>query len=257
MLKTSAFAALALMFTSTAFAADVKLKTDDGLSIAGSAYGKGERGVLLVHGQGRSRADWHNFGEKLSHNGFSVLTVDLRGHGASGGEITDETWPLMVKDVTAAVGWLIKNGAVHVSVIGAEVGANLALNGANGNEDIDNVIMLSPGLNIHGVKVSTAIGAYGERPLLLIADPADATSARAAGLIADKVKGKKKLELLAGAGSGVQMLNKAASVEGLLVGWLNDAYGGSEDLKGTKREVGSGEVTDIETSGTRFGEKDE
>ncbi len=256
MLKIGTLAGLMLMVAATAHAGDVKLRTDDGVSLTGTALGEGEKGVLLVHGQGRTRADWANFGQKLSTNGFHVLTVDLRGHGASPAQLTDETWPLMVKDVNASVAWLRKNGVVHVTIIGAEVGANLALNAANGNPDINNIVMLSPGLNINGIKVSAALGAYGDRPLLLIADSTDATSARAAGLIHDKVAGKKKLELLDGAGSGVKMLNTAASLEGMLVGWLNDAYGGSDDLKGTKREVSSGDVSDIETSGTRFGDRE-
>ena len=256
MFKMSAFGALLAMMTTQASAADMKLKTDDGVSLAATSYGNGAKGVLLIHGQDRSRKDWDNFGEKLSLNGFNVLTVDLRGHGASGGELSDEAWPLMVKDVAAGVAWLHDSGAAHITIIGAELGANLALNGAAGNDNVNNVVMLSPGLNINGVKVSAALGGYGERPLLLIADSDDATSARAAGLIADKVVGKKKLELLAGAGSGVKMLNTDASVEGMLVGWLNDAYGGASVIKHSQREVRSGEVdADIETSGTRFGEK--
>jgi len=257
MSKMTAWVVLGLLTTASAFAGDVQVKTADGVALSASAFGQGEKGVLLVHGQGRSRADWTNFGQKLSNNGFRVLTIDLRGHGASGGAIQEETWPLMVADVTASAAWLRGQGATHVTVIGAEVGANLAFSAANGNEQIDSVVMLSPGLNINGVKVSGAISGYGDRPLLLIADPQDATSARAAGLIVDKVTGKKKLELVDGGGSGVRMLNTDASVEGLVVGWMNDAYGGSDDLKSTRREVGSGEVQDFQTSGTRFGEKSE
>jgi len=256
MLEKMFVVGLGLCAGATSWAGDIQVKTADGVSLSGTAFGTGEKGVVLVHGQGRSRADWSSFGEKLSKNGFHVLTIDLRGHGASAGSITEEAWPLMVKDVSASAGWLRKRGATHVTVIGAEVGANLAFSAANGNEEIDSVIMLSPGLNINGVKVSGAINGYGERPLLLIADSKDPTSSRAAGLIVDKVSGKKKLELVAGAGSGVKMLNTEASVEGLVVGWMNDAYGGSDDLKSTRREVSSGEaVQDIQTSGTRFGEK--
>jgi pimeloyl-ACP methyl ester carboxylesterase len=258
MMQTVVFSMLGLFAAATAGAADVQVKTSDGVALAATAFGQGEKGVLLVHGQGRTRADWSSFGQKLSNNGFHVLTVDLRGHGASGGALDEAAWPLMVNDVNASADWLRSKGANHVTIIGAEVGANLAFSAANGNDGINSVIMLSPGLNIHGVKVSAAISAYGERPLLLIADSTDATSSRAAGLIADKVTGKKKLELVEGIGSGVKMLNTEASVEGLVVGWMNDAYGGSEDLKGTRREVNSGDVSDdITTSGTRFGEKSE
>ena len=252
------FGVLGLCAVSTAEAADVQVETGDGVALAATALGQGEKGVLLVHGQGRTRADWSNFGQKLSNNGFHVLAVDLRGHGASGGELDEAAWPLMVNDVKASTDWLRGHGANHVTIIGAEVGANLAFAAASGNDQISSVIMLSPGLNINGVKVSAAISAYGDRPLLLIADATDATSSRAAGLIADKVTGKKKLELVEGAGSGVKMINTEASIEGLVVGWMNDAYGGSEDLKATRREVSSGEVSDdITTSGTRFGEKSE
>ena len=56
----------------------------DGKPIAFDVCGNGP-GLLLLHGAGKTRSDWHSAGyvERLS-KGFTVVTVDTRGQGESG-----------------------------------------------------------------------------------------------------------------------------------------------------------------------------
>ncbi len=244
-----------LLSANPAFAGTVRLSTADGKSLSAVSYGAGEKGVLLIHDAKRDASDWENFADRLSSNGFRVLAVDLRGHGASkaaADPLGEADWLSMVDDVDAGAAWLQSKGAKSVSVVGAALGANLALNAASDNEVITNVVMLSPGLNIQGVKVGSAISAYGERPLMLVADKGDAVSAKAATLLDGKAAGKKQLELVDGGASGHRMLNTVATLEPTLVGWLNGAFGEGVELARPDRKLETGEAEDIETTGVKY-----
>ena len=58
--------------------------SSDGIQVAYDRCGSGQA-ILLVHGGGGSRLDWHQAGyvERLQED-FTVITLDLRGHGESG-----------------------------------------------------------------------------------------------------------------------------------------------------------------------------
>jgi pimeloyl-ACP methyl ester carboxylesterase len=242
-----------LMLQTTALAGTVRLATDDGQTISGTSYGSGAKGVLLVHDRTRSGVDWENFAGRLADNGFRVLAIDLRGHGASkaaANPLEAVSWGLMEHDVDAGVAWLKKQGS-EVAVVGAALGANLALTAASDNADIAGVVMLSPGLNIEGVKVSGAIGAYGG-PLLLVASKGDLVSAKAATLLQAKAQGVGLLVLVDANGSGHRLLNTEASLEAVLVGWLNGARGEGGELARPERELSTGEIEDIETTGVKY-----
>ena len=244
----------ALLASSSAFAGTVKLSTADGKSLSATSYGTGAKGVLLVHGKSGAASDWANFAQKLADNGFRVLAIDLRGHGgskAAADPLDEAAYLAMDQDVDAGAAWLKKQGA-EVSVVGSVLGANVGLNAAKDNADITGLVMLSPGLNIEGVKVSAALGAY-EGPMLLVASKGDASSSKAATLMQAKALGKATLELVESSGAGLKLLNTEASLETTLVGWLNGARAGG-DLASPERNLEAGEVGGIETTGTLYDE---
>jgi pimeloyl-ACP methyl ester carboxylesterase len=78
--------------TRTVTAGDVPIATED----HGSGPG---RDVLLLHGGGRTRADWNAFAELLRGSGFRPVSMDLRGHGDSGA--APWSWQGALADVTA------------------------------------------------------------------------------------------------------------------------------------------------------------
>lgn len=245
---------VSLLAASPALASTVGLSAADGVRLSAESYGKGERGVLLLHDAGRSRADWAFFAEKLSSAGYLVLSLDLRGHGASEAvDLTDESWPLMVQDAQAGVSWLREHGATSVSIVGAHLGANLALNTASADASVDDLILLSPGLNVNGVKMSAAIDAYGTRRVLFVASTEDSSGARAAQALGDRAQGIHEVELIDGSGVGTRLLNRSAELESMMVTWL---AGPTEDdvTQSGQRRLGTGSITEIETSGQRFGE---
>ena len=112
---------------------NVTFSTRDQVRIAasylpGAADTRG-RAVLLLHGFGghRRKPAYALLAEELSRVA-SVLTIDLRGHGGSGGHSTlGLAEPL---DVAAAAAWLRRRGHAWVAVVGVSMGATAAIRSA-------------------------------------------------------------------------------------------------------------------------------
>ncbi|KHL04899.1 hypothetical protein LK10_02565 [Sinomonas humi] len=72
----------------------------DGTQLAYEVSGEGP-GVLLLHGSALSRAIWRGLGYVRALEGFTLVRMDLRGHGRSGKPHTPDRYrmPLVVEDV--------------------------------------------------------------------------------------------------------------------------------------------------------------
>lgn len=239
-------------------AADQKLAAADGTALHAVEYGTGTNGVVLVHDKGRSVDDWSWFAEKLATAGFHVIAVDLRGQGLSKppDTLTDADYPLMVGDVAAAVTWMHAHGATKVAIVGDKFGANLALGAAANDTTVTNVIALSPGLNISGVTVSTAVEKYGARPLLLVASTDDAYATRTVSVLDEKATGEKYTEILENAGSGVKMLSRSPTLAPMMISWLMGTYlkkDGTAPGGVAGTPVIQGDTSTMKTTGEKYG----
>jgi acetyl esterase/lipase len=249
------FAILTLVLTtSSARAAEITLTTADQRQIHAVYEGqaKGGRGVLLIHGEGRSATDWKFLVPKLSKSGFKVLAVDLRGHGGSaaagGPDLSEADWLATDHDVKAALDYLLKQGVTEPSVIGAGVGANLALRLSARQPDVRNLILLSPGLSTKGLRIEDSLKGYGSRPLLIVVSQEDTYSAKTALLLYAEAMGRKHMQIYNGAGNGALMLNREPTLEGLIGSWLQGTFEMDTSLPGaTGLRIGGDER--IETTG--------
>ena len=98
---------------------DVTLRTSDGVSLAGWYVPSTQRAaVVVLHGAGSTRSDVLAQAAVLADAGFSVLLVDARGHGASGGRAMDFGWQGDA-DIAAATGYLASRPDVDPDRIGA------------------------------------------------------------------------------------------------------------------------------------------
>lgn len=209
----------------------VSIKTEDGFEIVGSFYkSQSESGVILLHMLNRNRGDWNSFAEQLNKEGYSVLSIDLRGHGQSlkksGRTIewqmfSEKDFNDMILDVKAAKEFLESKGVKKVSVIGASIGANAAINYAEEDMEIKTVILLSPGLDYRGVKVEDTIKDYGNRPILIVASEDDEYSAMSSRQLIELAVGKKELKMYANAGHGTRMFPNT-DLDKVIIDWLKE-----------------------------------
>lgn len=111
------------------------LETRDGRSIA-ATFRTGRRpdapGVLLLHGLGADRSQTEANAAFLASAGHAVLTIDLRGHGASSPGATSFGLDEGI-DARAAFDWLKREiGGAPVAVVGISLGGAAALVGRDG-----------------------------------------------------------------------------------------------------------------------------
>jgi uncharacterized protein len=107
---------------------DVRLRTADGQELgAWFVAGRADSPpVLLLHGNGGTRADCLDLAEWLVATGYPVLLVTLRSHGDSTGERNDFGYSAR-HDVIAAVAWLKQNCPGRPVVWGRSLGGAAAL----------------------------------------------------------------------------------------------------------------------------------
>ena len=68
----------------------VEIKGQDGFALKGSFYASGNdkgRAILLLHGMNGNRNTWDATVAPLLQAGISVLAVDMRGYGETGGNV--------------------------------------------------------------------------------------------------------------------------------------------------------------------------
>jgi pimeloyl-ACP methyl ester carboxylesterase len=115
--------------------------------------------VLLLHGYGEDRRVWRDFAGQLVNRGWAVLSIDSRGHGESK---TKNQAPIEASrewrtsphefpvDIEPALDWIKGQPRLDhakIVVIGADVGANLALIASGRILGVRTVVAIQPNLN--------------------------------------------------------------------------------------------------------------
>ena len=203
----------------------VTLPAADGVTLAGQYYEAATRpapGVVLVHMQSRTRADWDEVAQQLESAGITVLAIDLRGHGASGGAAT----PLaaMVSDVRAAVQWLSTRPGVRpdaMGVAGASLGANLALVAAADQPLVRAVAAVSPSLDYRGLRVGPeTMKKLSGRGVWLAASSEDPYSLRTLKELTADESMPRDQQLSSVAAHGTNLLTADKDLARALVDWF-------------------------------------
>ncbi len=123
---------------------DVTLKTSDGLDI--SAWyipGTNSQAVIVVHGIWANKQAVLPAAAILSEVGYHVLTLDLRGHGLSEGEMQSYGY-YEALDVIAGVDYLIARPEIEqVGVIGYSLGGSAVVRATALDERIQALIVQS------------------------------------------------------------------------------------------------------------------
>ena len=215
----------------------VSFTTEDGVTIVGDLYRGDPKGpaALLLHMMPATKESWAAFGESLSNVGWTALAIDLRGHGESRvagdrrldhKEFTNGEHQAKMKDVDAAARWLEKTHGVkttRLALVGASIGANLAIAYAASHPDVPAVVALSPGLNYRGVSTPEQVKALGPRQKLLLAASAEDEYSFATIKELQKLKKGALVREFDGIGHGTAMLDHAPPLVAETVAWLTRA----------------------------------
>jgi pimeloyl-ACP methyl ester carboxylesterase len=175
----------------------VSFPTQDGGLIFADLYGKGERGVVLVHGGQFNKESWAPQARVLEKAGFHVLAIDMRSYGQSRGPgQTDIYTAPLHYDVLAGVHYLRQAGAKIVAAVGGSMGGSAAGDASilSPKGEIDRLVLLGSGPNLPADRLKS--------PLLIIVarDDANGAGPRLPGIRVqfDKAPEPKKLIVLEG-----------------------------------------------------------
>jgi dienelactone hydrolase len=151
----------------------VEIKASDGVKVQGTFHkpsASGAPGVLLVHDAGGDRTQLDAVAERLSKQGFGVLSIDLRGHGASRSEKLDwqkfsaderkNNWVFAQRDVDAGAGWLLDQPCIRktsLSLVGYGSGSALVVRHAKSDENVVCLALLAPNVEDYGFDVRADI----------------------------------------------------------------------------------------------------
>lgn len=212
----------------------VAFKTTDGEALQGSFYRPGmiAPGVILVHDAGGSRTQLDPLADRLSKQGFGVLTLDLRGHGASKTAKLDwdklseserkSTWTLAPKDLDAAAKWLLEQPAItstSLALIGYGAGCALAVRHAKGDENVVCMVLLAPNAADYGFDVRADIQTLVGLPTF-VATSKDAEAEKMA-LEANAFSGNPYLEIFLSPPKVAGPLEDK-NLPGKLLKWVSD-----------------------------------
>lgn len=204
----------------------ISIEGADGIMVAGTLYKPADSsvplpGVLLLHMLGSDRTAWKEFATRLALEGYVALTIDMRGHGESGG---DRDFNKVAEDLQRV--WAYFSGRSDVdgdsmAIVGASIGANVALVTAAKEPAIDTAVLLSPGLVYREVSTEDAIVEYGSRPLMIVASSEDTYAAQSSHQLEELAQGDVQLILYTGAGHGTAMLDTQAELADGIIEWLD------------------------------------
>jgi dienelactone hydrolase len=199
----------------------ITFKTKDGVTIAGNYFKplrKQAPVFLLLHMMPAAKESWNDFASIIQKNGCAALAIDLRGHGESTDmngvrleykEFKDEEHRNSMNDIASAKEFLAGQSDLDMSrivIVGASIGANLALWQASIDKDVRLIILLSPGLNYRGIQADELAPKF-KGPVYIVASEGDTKSADSSRKLAGIFSGETKLEIVHGDLHGTNTFN--------------------------------------------------
>ena len=207
----------------------VSLRLSDGRMISAlwmEAQNRPAAAVVLVPMLGRPRDEWQTVGQRLAEANINALAVDLPAAALPQNQDELTRWNEVV---TVAVAYLaahpsdVRAGAIGVA--GASLGANLAAVAAAEDARISSLALVSPSLDYRGVRIESALAAYGSRPALLMASVQDPYSARSVRTLAKDAPGLREVRWSSAAAHGTVLLTRDPELSAVLVEWFQRTLG--------------------------------
>ena len=203
--------------------AQVNITTDDGVRLEGTLYHpSASKGILLLHMMGHDRTSYESIIPDLAKN-YAVLALDLRGHGKSEGDagsFSEGQFKAMIKDAAPALRLL---GKKENAIIGASIGANIALVQGASDPSVKTLILLSPGLDYHGITTPLSMNSFN-RPSLLIASKEDEYSAKTVQVLG-KSHPTAAVEIFEGNKHGTDLFSTGTTIKVHIFKWLKANLG--------------------------------
>ncbi|BCX16038.1 MAG: hypothetical protein KatS3mg098_267 [Candidatus Parcubacteria bacterium] len=211
----------------------VSLKTEDGRVLAANYFEvtNPEGWVLYLHMMPATKESFNDLAQKLAQKRFAGLALDLRGHGESEGgpqgylSFSDKEHQDSYFDVLAGIDFLKSRGATEekIYLVGASIGANLALKYLAQHPQARGGVLLSPGINYRGITTRDLVVhlSTSSRVIFLASRDDGDNASEVEELFALVPEGVKKEKIiLENAGHGTKILENEAWVTERIIDFL-------------------------------------
>lgn len=195
----------------------------DGQIIRGGLFASTQRPapiVLLAHEPDGGSADWTVLIPPLHAAGVSVVVVDLRGHGESGGNFNSTKLTTDLRLVIERIAVLPGVDRARVSIGGMGQSANAALVACASTEMCRSAFLISPVLDAFEVTSGEVISSYGGRPLFIAAARDDVSGFALLELLTREVRGAVRQVSFPGSSRGAVLLLEQPTLIEILIVWL-------------------------------------
>jgi pimeloyl-ACP methyl ester carboxylesterase len=199
----------------------VTMKAADGVKVAGFVQGRGIVGVVLVHQVNGDHCGWAEEAAFLARRAL-VLSVDLRGYGASG-RATGAKALLYRNDIAASVTELRRRGAERIVLVGASMGGSAVVVAASViSPPVDAVVAVSAPANFKGQNASAA-AAKLSMAVRFVAARDDGRAAATATALVERATASAdaKAELYDKGGHGWALLRPTHEAQGIVDNFLD------------------------------------
>lgn len=193
--------------------------------------------AILVPMYLRDRSTWDDFARAAAEEGVATLAIDPRGHGASANptgrppaEWGGREWLGVLTDIQAARRFLIERGhrPERIVLVGASIGASLALEAAVADETVAGLALLSLSTNLSGQGPGESIVRYGDRPLFVAFSLDDSQFAESSARMFLAARGPAEVRRYRRAGHGTDMFggeDRPGDLTRSLVRWIHESVG--------------------------------
>ena len=182
--------------------------------------------IIALHMLNSARAAYEPIIPDLREAAYAVLNVDMRGHGESGGT---RDWDATIADVADWIDWLDQNGQLTdngLVMMGASIGANVAIISCADSAACLGAIALSPGLDYRGVTPEAAlVDGLADRGALLVAAVGGSSSSTAIRQMFLFAKGAVSARMYNGRAHGTRLFDSEyQNLSSLILLWLEQLF---------------------------------
>lgn len=217
----------------------ITLHTVDGVDIVGEWVTSPTTigAAIVLHMYTATRHSWTDFQRALASRGIASLAIDLRGHGESlkgpaGSQLdynkfNNEENASTIHDIRAAFEWIRTRGIERdrIALVGASIGANLAIQFLGEEPLIPAAVLLSPGVDYHGIKTLDALDNVLPHQAVSIfaSEGDDDESVKASEVILEGLGIQtKSLRKLKQAGHGTKIFESQKELMNEVADWLRE-----------------------------------
>ena|SRR3989338_990390 len=193
--------------------------TSDDIEIHGLYTNTGQTNiVLLFHMMPATKESWNDIIQPFLEIGYASIAIDLRGHGQSTmngrlnyRQFTDEQHQASQEDIETAILFAKDQGFSEENMVlmGASIGANLAIQALQKHPSIPSAVALSPGLDYHGINIESIMDQLQtHQKVLLVASDDDPYSLHSIKQLREHSPSQAASMECSGCGHGTNMLEK-------------------------------------------------